>query len=553
MYRYDEFDETIVRERVSEFRGQVARRLSGDLSEEEFKPLRLMNGLYLQLHAYMLRVAIPYGTLSSRQLRQLAHIARKYDKGYGHFTTRQNIQYNWPALIDVPDILDDLADVEMHAIQTSGNCIRNITCDPYAGAAANEVDDPRIPAEVIRQWSSLHPEFSFLPRKFKIAVTASDEDRAAIRVHDIGLRLHRNENGDRGFEVLVGGGLGRTPRIAETLRAFLPEKHLISYLEAIMRVYNRLGRRDNKYKARIKILVGEDFEAFRCQVEAEWAKSDKDRLDFPLEEILRIRRHFASPKFEKLSAVSSALDAARERDADFDRWVATNVVAHRQPGYAIANISLKPIGRPPGDISADQLDAIADLADRFSFDEARATHEQNLTLPHVKKDDLFDVWRTLKDAGLATANIGLVSDIIACPGLDYCDLANARSIPIATRIAERFADPKEAADIGELKIKISGCINACGHHHVGHIGILGVDKKGEEFYQIMLGGSGAEDASLGAIAGRGFSSSEVVGAVDRLVRFYKDNREGGERFLDVYRRLGPEPFTEALYGDAQRH
>ncbi len=549
MYRYDEFDETIVRERVAEFRGQVERRLSGDLSEDEFKPLRLMNGLYLQLHAYMLRVAIPYGTLSSRQLRRLGHIARKYDKGYGHFTTRQNIQFNWPALIDVPDILSDLADVEMHAIQTSGNCIRNVTSDPYAGAAAGEVDDPRVWSEVIRQWSSLHPEFSFLPRKFKIAVTASDRDRAAVKVHDIGLRIHRNDAGDRGFEVLVGGGLGRTPYIGRTIRAFLPEIHLISYLEAIMRVYNRLGRRDNKYKARIKILVADDVEAFRRAVEEEWEKSDRPRLDFPLEEIMRVRRHFAPPRFEKLTEESASLDRARRDNADFDRWVATNVASHRQPGYAIANISLKPIGKPPGDITADQLEAVANIAERYSFDEARATHEQNLCLPHVRKDDLHEVWRALERAGLAAANIGLVSDIIACPGLDYCDLANTRSIPIAERIAERFADPERAADIGELKIKISGCINACGHHHVGHIGILGVDKKGDEFYQILLGGSGAEDAALGEITGRGFSSTEVVDAVERLVGFYKSNRQGGERFLDAYRRLGPDPFKEVLYGD----
>ncbi len=553
MYRYDEFDETLVRQRVSEFRGQVSRRLSGELSEEEFKPLRLMNGLYLQLHAYMLRVAIPYGTLSSRQMRRLAHIARKYDKGYGHFTTRQNIQYNWPALVDVPNILEELADVEMHAIQTSGNCIRNVTSDPYAGAAPDEVDDPRIWSEAIRQWSSLHPEFSFLPRKFKIAVTASDHDRAAIKAHDIGLRLYRNGDGERGFEVLVGGGLGRTPYIAETVRVFLPERHLLSYLEAILRVYNRHGRRDNKYKARIKILVALDVEDFRRQVEEEWAKSDIDRLDAPLEELLRIRRHFASPKFEKLNSVSESLETARRENVDFNRWVSLNVAPHRQQGYAIANISLKPIGKPPGDISADQMDTVADLADRFSFDEVRATHEQNLCLPHVRKDDLCAIWSALKEAGLATANIGLVSDIIACPGLDYCDLANARSIPIAARIAERFADPEEAADIGELKIKISGCINACGHHHVGHIGILGVDKKGEEFYQIMLGGSGAEDASLGEITGRGFASSEVVGAIDRLIGFYKKNRSDGERFLDAYRRLGSDAFKEALYGDAANH
>ena len=550
MYRYDAFDETIVRERVAEFRGQVARRLAGDLSEEEFKPLRLMNGLYLQLHAYMLRVAIPYGTMSSRQLRKLAHIARVYDKGYGHFTTRQNIQYNWPALIDVPDILNELADVEMHAIQTSGNCIRNVTSDPYAGAAAGEVDDPRIWGEVIRQWSSLHPEFSFLPRKFKIAVTASDRDRAAIKAHDIGLRLCRNEEGERGFEVLVGGGLGRTPYLAETVREFLPERNLLSYLEAIMRLYNRHGRRDNKYKARIKILVADDADEFRRAVEGEWSRSDRARLDAPLEELLRIRRHFAPPPFEKMDDDSAVIEAARRENPAFDRFVKTNVKPHRENGYAIVDISLKPIGKPPGDIAAAQMDVVADLAERFSFDEVRATHEQNLCLPHVRKKDLFAVWSALNEADLATPNIGLVSDIIACPGLDYCDLANARSIPIAERIAERFADADEAADIGELKIKISGCINACGHHHVGHIGILGVDKKGEEFYQIMLGGSGAEDASLGAITGRAFAASEVVGAVDRLIGFYKSNRRTGERFLDAYRRLGPDPFKEVLYGDA---
>ena len=428
MYRYDHFDETLVRERVAEFRGQVARRLSGALSEDEFKPLRLMNGLYLQLHAYMLRVAVPYGTLSSRQLRKLAHIARRYDKGYGHFTTRQNIQFNWPALIDVPDILAELADVEMHAIQTSGNCIRNITSDPFAGATAGEVDDPRIWSEAIRQWSTLHPEFSFLPRKFKIAVTASDDDRTAVRVHDIGLRLHRNEAGERGFEVIVGGGLGRTPYIGETIRPFLPERHLISYLEAILRVYNARGRRDNKYKARIKILVASDtIDAFRAEVEAEWEASDRARLDWPAEELLRIRRHFAPPVFERLPAESARLAEARAADAAFDAWVRRNVAAHRAPGYAIAQISLKPIGKPPGDISADQLGAVAALAERYSFDEARATHEQNLLLPHVKKDDLYAVWRALDAAGLGEANIGLVSDIIACPGLDYCDLANARS------------------------------------------------------------------------------------------------------------------------------
>jgi sulfite reductase (NADPH) hemoprotein beta-component len=554
MYRYDEFDETIVRERVKQFRGQVARRLTGELGEEEFKPLRLMNGLYLQLHAYMLRVAIPYGTLSSRQMRQLAHIARKYDKGYGHMTTRQNIQYNWPALVNVPDILDDLADVEMHAIQTSGNCIRNVTSDQYAGAAVEEVEDPRPWCEIIRQWSTFHPEFSYLPRKFKIAVTASPHDRAAVKVHDIGLILKRGEGGKTGFEVIVGGGLGRTPYIGATIRDFLPKEHLLSYLEAIMRVYNLQGRRDNIYKARIKILVNsEGAESFRTQVEDEWSKIDKKNIDLPREEIERIRRYFAPPAFEKLAPESVALNSAAAVDEEFARWVRVNTAAHKQQGYAIVNVSLKPVGKPPGDISAEQMESVADLAEHHSFDELRVTHEQNLVLPHVKKDDLYAVYKALKAAYLATANIGLASDIIACPGLDYCDLANARSIPIAERLAERFAASGAEDDIGELKIKISGCINACGHHHVGHIGILGVDKKGEEFYQLMLGGSGAEDASLGEIIGRGLSSAEVVDAVERLVDFYRTNRRNGERFLDAYRRLGLDAFKEALNASPQAH
>lgn len=548
MYRYDEFDATLVAERVAQFRGQVARRLSGELTEDAFKPLRLMNGLYLQLHAYMLRVAIPYGTLSSKQMRRLAYVARKYDKGYGHFTTRQNIQYNWPALVDTPDILDDLADVEMHAIQTSGNCIRNVTSDPYAGATADEVEDPRPYAEMIRQWSTFHPEFSFLPRKFKIAVTASDHDRAAIKVHDIGLRLYENASGAVGFEVLVGGGLGRTPYVGHTIREFLPKEHLLSYLEAVLRVYNLEGRRDNLYKARIKILVNaEGADAFAEKVEAEWETLKARSIDLPREETARIHAYFAPPAFARLPEASAALDAAREAYPDFARWLRVNTAPHKAPGYAIVNISLKAIGGVPGDISDAQMGAVADLAERFSFDEIRATHEQNLVLPHVRKDDLFTVWSALKEAGLATANIGLVSDIIACPGLDYCTLANARSIPIAQRIAERFADLGVQEELGELKIKISGCINACGHHHVGHIGILGVDKKGEEFYQITLGGSGAEDASLGEIAGRGLSSGEVVDAVEKLVGFYRDNRQGRERFLDTYRRLGAARFKEALY------
>ncbi|HRX39249.1 MAG TPA: nitrite/sulfite reductase [Parvularculaceae bacterium] len=552
MYRYDEFDETIVRERVKEFRGQVERRLSGEITEDQFKPLRLMNGLYLQLHAYMLRVAIPYGTLSSRQMRQLAFIAREYDKGYGHMTTRQNIQYNWPALVDTPAILDALADVEMHAIQTSGNCIRNVTSDQYAGAAEDEVEDPRPWCEIIRQWSSFHPEFSFLPRKFKIAVTASEHDRAAVKVHDIGLRLYKNSEGRTGFEVLVGGGLGRTPYIGHVIRDFLPKEHLLSYLEAILRVYNLFGRRDNAYKARIKIQVNaEGIDAFRGMVEEEWARIKDSGVDLPREEIERIRRYFAPPPFEKLPRESTAFNDAAASDKGFARWARVNTVAHKQPGYAIVNISLKPPGKPPGDISDEQMEAAAHIAERYSFDELRVTHEQNICLPHVKKDDLYAVYQSLQAADLATANIGLASDIIACPGLDYCTLANARSIPIAERIAERFSAAGVEDDIGELKIKISGCINACGHHHVGHIGILGVDKKGEEFYQITLGGSGAEDASIGEIAGRGLSSDEVIDAVERLVDYYRANRQDGERFLDAYRRLGLDRFKEAIYADAQ--
>jgi sulfite reductase (NADPH) hemoprotein beta-component len=551
MYAYDAFDHTIVRERVAQFRGQVARRLSGALTEEEFKPLRLMNGLYLQLHAYMLRVAIPYGTLSSRQMRKLAYVARRWDKGYGHFTTRQNIQFNWPALVDTPDILDALAEVEMHAIQTSGNCIRNITTDHYAGAAAEEIEDPRPWCEIIRQWSTFHPEFSFLPRKFKIAVTASPRDRAAVKAHDIGLILKRDESGATGFEVLVGGGLGRTPYIAKTIREFLPAEHLLSYLEAIMRVYNLEGRRDNAYKARIKILVASEGEAgFREAVEREWEASAKSAVDLPAGEIARIKRHFAPPAFEKIAADSSSFEADLARDAEFARWARVNLAPHKQAGYAVVNISLKPHGAPPGDISADQMEAVAALAEKCSFDEIRATHEQNLVLPHVRRNDLYAVYGGLRTAGLATANIGLVSDIISCPGLDYCDLANARSIPIAQRIAERFAALGGEEEIGELKIKISGCINACGHHHVGHIGILGVDKKGEEYYQLMLGGSGAEDASLGDIVGRALSSGEVVDAVERLVRFYLGVRAQGERFLDAYRRLGLDAFKGAVHADA---
>ena len=545
MYRYDSYDRQLVQERVEQFRGQVQRRLSGELTEEEFKPLRLMNGLYLQLHAYMLRVAIPYGTLSSTQLRRLAHIARRYDKGYGHFTTRQNLQFNWPSLADTPDIL---AEVEMHAIQTSGNCIRNVTADHFAGAAAGEVEDPRIWCEIIRQWSTFHPEFSFLPRKFKIAVTATERDRAALRVHDIGLKLLRDHRGV-GFEVMVGGGQGRTPALAKTIRPYLPAEHLLSYLEAILRTYNLLGRRDNLYKARIKILVDAVGPAeFARLVEEEWRQIPQDRVDLPEAEVRRIRAFFAPPPFDTLPQRDREFELRLRGDCEFARWVKSNTAPHKQPGYAIVTLSLKPHGGIPGDATAEQMDAIADLADTHSFGEIRVTHEQNLALVHVRQRDLFALWQALIPLGLATPNIGLATDIIACPGLDYCSLANARSIPVAQRISLALQDLDRLAGIGELKIKISGCINACGHHHVGHIGILGVDKKGEEFYQITLGGSGDETAAIGEIVGPAFSSERVVWAVETLIATYLARRSGREeRFLDAYRRLGPNPFKEALY------
>ncbi len=551
MYRYDEFDLAFVNQRVKQFRGQVERRLAGELSEEEFRPLRLMNGLYLQLHAYMLRVAVPYGTLSGRQMRMLAEIARKYDRGYGHFTTRQNIQYNWPQLQDVPDILDDLASVEMHAIQTSGNCIRNVTADHFAGAAADEIEDPRIYAEIVRQWSSLHPVFSFLPRKFKIAITGAPNDRAAVRFHDIGLQIRRDEAGEVGFEVIVGGGLGRTPVIGTTIRRFLPKQHLLSYLEAILRVYNQLGRRDNLYKARIKILVQQTgAEAFKDLVEDEWLQIKNGALTLPAEEIARIEDYFAPPAFEKLDTNQPAFEARRFEDRDFARWVRTNVTPHKAPGYACVSISLKPEGGAPGDATAAQMDVVAELAERFSCDEIRISHEQNLVLPHVRLSDIPEVWETLCAHGLGTPNIGLVSDMIACPGLDYCNLANARSIPVAQRISQRFSDLKRQHDIGDLKIKISGCINACGHHHVGHIGILGVDKKGEEFYQITLGGSADQNAAVGRILGPAFSYDNVVDAVETIVDTYLELRQDGERFNETYARVGAAPFKEKLYATA---
>ena len=543
MYKYDEYDQAIVDQRVNEFRDQVRRRLSGELTEDQFKPLRLMNGLYLQLHAYMLRVAVPYGTLDGRQMRMLGHIARKYDRGYGHFTTRQNIQFNWIQLDQTPDILQELATVEMHAIQTSGNCIRNISSDQFAGAAADEVADPRPWAELIRQWSTFHPEFTYLPRKFKICVIAADEDRAAMRLHDIGIGLHVRD-GELGAKIYVGGGMGRTPMISHEIRDFVPADDLMSYLEACLRVYNRYGRRDNIYKARIKILLHEiGPDEYRRQVEEEFAAVKGLGLDPPRAELERITSHFGAPDFD----ASASTDIDRS-DPDFAVWLDQNVKAHKQPGYAIVNISLKPVGGIPGDASADQIDVMADLGTRYSFDELRVTHAQNIVLPHVRIADLHAVWSALNDAGLAEANLDLISDIIACPGLDYCSLANARSIPLAQKIATRFGSLDRQRDLGELKLKISGCINACGHHHAGHIGILGVDKKGTENYQLSLGGSGAEDVSLAKITGPGFSEDGVVDAIERVTDRYLQVRDPGERFLDTYRRVGFETFKEAIYG-----
>ena len=541
MYRYDTYDQAMVDARVDEFRDQVTRRLAGQLTEDQFKPLRLMNGLYLQLHAYMLRVAIPYGTLDSRQMRMLARIARVYDRGYGHFTTRQNIQYNWIKLEQAPDILADLATVEMHAIQTSGNCIRNISSDQFAGAAAAEVADPRPWAELIRQWSTFHPEFSYLPRKFKIAVIASDRDRAAMRLHDIGLQLVRRD-GVLGARVFVGGGMGRTPMIAPEINDFVQAADLLSYLEACLRVYNRYGRRDNIYKARIKILVHElGADEYRRQVADEFAQVKALGMDPPAAELERIAAFFSAPPFE--TGLPRSVDRS---DPDFAVWLDQNVSEHKQPGYAVVTISLKPVGGIPGDATAEQMELMADLAERYSFDELRVTHAQNIVLPHVRVADLPAVWRALAEAGLAEANLDLVSDIIACPGLDYCSLANARSIPIAQKLAVRLA-PRQR-ELGELQVKISGCINACGHHHAGHIGILGVDRKGVENYQLLLGGSGAEDVSLGKITGPGFDEDGIVDAVDRATAKYLQIRADGERFLDTYRRVGMEPFKEAIYG-----
>ena len=543
MYKYDEYDQQMVDARVAEFSDQVRRRLAGEITEDQFKPLRLMNGLYLQLHAYMLRVAVPYGTLDSRQMRMLAHIARKYDRDYGHFTTRQNLQYNWIKLEDAPAILADLASVEMHAIQTSGNCIRNISSDQWAGAAADEITDPRPWAELLRQWSSFHPEFSYLPRKFKIAVIAADEDRAAMRLHDIGIQIVERD-GVHGAAFYVGGGMGRTPMIAPLIKDFVPLEDMLSYAEACLRVYNRHGRRDNIYKARIKILIHElGADEYRRQVEEEYAHVKSLGIDPPKAEFDRIAAQFAPPALD-----ASAPDDIDRSDPDFAVWVDQNVAAHKVPGHAIVNISLKPVGGIPGDASSAQIDLMADLAETYSHDELRVTHAQNIVLPHVRKVDLYAIWQALDAAELATPNLDLISDIIACPGLDYCSLANARSIPVAQKIATRFSDLGRQKELGELKLKVSGCINACGHHHAGHIGILGVDRKGTENYQLLLGGSGAEDVSLGTITGPGFDEDGIVDAIERVTDKYLAERTEGERFVDTFRRVGMAPFKEAIYG-----
>jgi len=549
MYRYDEYDTKLTIERIGEYRDQVARRVTGDLSEDNFRNLRLRNGLYMQLHAYMLRVAIPYGLMSSDQLRKLAFIARTYDKDYGHFTTRQNLQFNWPKLEDTPAILEHLAEVDMSAIQTSGNVNRNVTADAFAGVARDEIEDPRPYCEIVRQFLTLNPEFSWLPRKFKIAVSAAAEDRAATTVHDIGLLLIHNAAGETGFRVLVGGGLGRSPFLGKVLRLFLPKDDLLPYLQAILRVYNMEGRRDNMYKARIKIQVRElGIEKFRAKVEAEFDASAGDPLFIgKAEEEARIKAQFAPPPYKQRDEYDPGHEAHLRQNAAFSQWAEHNLAAHKRGGYAIVNLPLKPAGGIPGDVSADQMDFIAGLADTYSFGELRATHRQNLVLADVAKSDLYSLWQALTEAGLAPPNLDRITDIICCPGMDYCSLATARSIPIAQRISERFSDQERQDAIGELKLNISGCINACGHHHIGHIGLLGVEKNGEEFYQITVGGSAAGDADIGRIIGPAFASEDVVDAVETLVDTYLDIRAPGERFLDTLRRIGPEPFKERLY------
>jgi sulfite reductase (NADPH) hemoprotein beta-component len=544
MYRYDELDQAFVDQRVAEFRDQTRRYLAGQLSEDEFRPLRLRNGLYIQRHAPMLRIAIPYGLLSSRQLRKLADIARRYDRNFGHFTTRQNLQLNWPKLEHVPEILEHLASVQMHAIQTSGNCVRNVTADHMAGIAKDEVDDPRPYCEIIRQWATLHPEFTYLPRKFKIAVTGSPEDRAASEVHDIGLHLKRDARGNIGFQVLVGGGLGRQPIIGQVIREFLPLPDLLSYLEAILRVYNRHGRRDNLNKARIKILVKSlGAERFREQVEAEWhaARDTAPRLEAA--QVDRVRSHFDPPGYQDLQDI----DAAAGREPEFQAWYRYNTRAHRVPGYRAVFVSLKAHGQNPGDMSSQQMDAVAALADRVSFGLIRSTHNQNLLLADVRQIDLYEVWVELRRLGLAMPNIGTLTDMIACPGLDFCSLANAGTLNVAKQIQQRFDDLDYLYDLGDIEIKMSGCMNACGHHHVGHIGILGVDKHGEEWYQITLGGSVNGFTALGEVIGPSVPQAEVAATVERIVEVYRAEREDGERFIETFRRVGIQPFRDQAY------
>jgi sulfite reductase (NADPH) hemoprotein beta-component len=550
MYKYDHYDHQILNERVAQFRGQTERFLSGALKEEEFLPLRLQNGLYIQRLAPMLRLTVPYGMINSAQLRRLAHIARHYDKGYCHVTTRQNIQFNWPDLADVPDILAELAEVEMHATQSSGNCIRNTTSDQFAGISVDEVIDPRPYCEIIRQWSSFHPEFAFLPRKFKIAVTGSDTDRAAIQVHDIGLQVLKNENDEIGFKVLVGGGLGRTPVIGSVITEFLPERHLLTYLDAILRTYNLLGRRDNKYKSRIKILVkAMGIDAFKEKVEAEWVHIKDGPATLTHDEIERVSIFFSAPEYELINDTDAQteVDTLAEANIAFGKWLTRNIFTHKIPGYVAVALSLKPTGVAPGDITDTQLDIIAELADQYSFGEIRTTHEQNIVLADVKKSELFSLWQLAKKAGFATPNIGTLTDIICCPGGDFCSLANAKSIPVAESIQRRFDDLDYVYDIGDLDINISGCMNACGHHHVGHIGILGVDKKGVEFYQVQLGGRSNEDAALGKVLGPAFSREDVVDVIDKLINVYITNRHEDEVFVDTYSRIGLKPFKESVY------
>ena len=550
MYKYDQYDQKLVDERVEQYRDQTQRYLAGEISEEQFLPLRLQNGLYVQRLAPMLRIAVPYGLLSSKQVRKLAHISRRYDKGYVHFTTRQNIQLNWPQLEEVPDILAELASVEMHAIQTSGNCIRNTTTDQFAGVANDEIEDPRPWCEIIRQWSTLHPEFAFLPRKFKIAVCGSEEDRAAFLLHDIGLQLVVNDQGETGFQVYVGGGLGRTPVIASLIREFLPKEHLLTYLDAILRVYNRYGNRDNKYKARIKILVRAwTPEVFAQRVESEWAHLKDGPATLNGSEIERVKGFFTLPDYRSIdqTSVDSQVAALAADNRAFSRWLDRNVRAQKQPGYASVSLSLKPAGVAPGDVTDQQLEIIADLADRFSFGEIRSTHNQNVVLADVAKDELFELWQLAKAAGLATPNIGTINDMICCPGGDYCSLANAKSIPVAEAIQRKFDDLDYVYDLGNLELNISGCMNACGHHHIGHIGILGVDKKGEEWYQIQLGGSANKDAALGKVLGPSLSRDAVTDSIEKLLDVYVENRLEGEAFLATYQRIGADKFKERVY------